>query len=182
MVKEQQHRLAQVFKSANSGLLAFVRSRIQSLEESEDLVQDVYLQALRNLNVLEAVDNLTSWLYTVTKNKVIDWYRKKKVPMVSIDESIEENFSLKDILAQEDAENWDIPTRQIVSEEIIKCLDELPEKQRLVFVQNVSEGKTFRELAEETGESINTLLARKRYAVQFLQTRLKEIKELINEI
>lgn len=179
MINEQKHRVEQSFEAEHRGLFAFIRSKIRSLEESEDLLQDVYFQALSSLNVLEAVDNLTGWLYTVAKNKIIDWYRKKRLPTVSIEESFENGFSFKDFLAEEIPEALDDETREFVSQAIMDAIDELPDKQRYVFIQQVVEGKTFRELAEETGESINTLIARKRYAVQFLQGRLHEIRKFL---
>jgi RNA polymerase sigma factor (sigma-70 family) len=179
MVNEQIHRVEKSFKVEHSGLFAFIKSRIRSLEEAEDLLQDVYFQALSSLNVLEAVDNLTGWLYTVAKNKIIDWYRKKRLPTVSIDEPLENGFSFKDFLAEEVSETMDDETREFVLQSIMEAIDELPDKQRYVFIQQVVEDKTFRELAQETGEPINTLIARKRYAIQFLQGRLQEIKKLI---
>ena len=142
----------------------------------------MYVQALSSLNVLEAVDNLTGWLYTVAKNKVIDWYRKKRLPTVSIDEPLENGFSFKDFLAEEIPDAIDEATREIVHQAIMDSIDELPAKQKYIFIQQVIEGKTFRELAEETGEPLNTLIARKRYAIQFLQNRLKEIRKLLNEM
>ena len=149
------------------------------MEESEDLLQDVYFQALSSLNVLDAVDNLTGWLYTVTKNKIIDWYRKKRLPTVSIEESLENGFSLPDFLTEEIPDSLDDETCELVIQAIMDAIDELPDKQRYVFIQQVVEGKTFREMAQETGEPLNTLIARKRYAVQFLQGRLQEIKNVI---
>ncbi len=168
MINEQIHRVEKSFEVEHRGLFAFIRSKIRSLEEAEDLLQEVYFQALSSLNVLEAVDNLTGWLYTVAKNKIIDWYRKKRLPTVSIEEPLENGFSLRDK-----------ETREFVFQSIMKVIDELPEKQRYVFIQQVIEGKTFHELAEETGESINTLIARKRYAVQFLQGKLQEVKKFL---
>jgi RNA polymerase sigma factor (sigma-70 family) len=179
MVNEQIHRVEKSFKAEHPGLFAFIRSRIRSLEEAEDLLQDVYFQALRSLNVLEAVDNLTGWLYTVAKNKIIDWYRKKRLSTISVDEPLENGFSFKEFLVEEVPEAMDEETREFVFQSIMEAIDELPEKQRYVFIQQVMEGKTFRELAEETGESINTMIARKRYAVQFLHSRLHEIKKLL---
>lgn len=179
MMTEQVHRVEKSFKAERRGLFAFIQSKIRSLEESEDLLQEVYFQALSSLNVLEAVDNLTGWLYTVAKNKIIDWYRKKRLPTVSIEESLENGFSLQDFLAEEIPEAVDEETRELLSQAILDAIDELPQKQRYVFIQQVVEGKTFQELADETGESINTLIARKRYAVQFLQDRLIAIKKLL---
>ena len=181
MVSEQRHRLEKSFQSEHGGLVNFVRSKIPTTE-SEDIVQDVYVQALNSLNILDAVDNLAGWLYTVARNKVIDWYRRKKLPTVPIDESDESGKSLQDILAAEISDEWDDETRRLVYEAIIESVDELPEKQQFVFIEHVVEGRTFRELAKETGESINTLLARKRYALQFLQSRLIEIRKYVNEL
>lgn len=176
MVNEQKHRVAKSFEAEQRGLFAFIRSKIRSLEESEDLLQEVYFQALSSLNVLEAVDNLTGWLYTVAKNKIIDWYRKKRLPTVSIDEPLENGFSFTDFLAEEIPDGLDDEAREVVFQSIMEAIDELPAKQRYVFIQQVVEGKTFRELAQETGESLNTLIARKRYAVQFLKNKLTKLK------
>lgn len=177
----QINRLKKSFEREQRRLLVFIRSKIRSLEESEDLLQDVFLQALGNLNALEAVDNLTAWLYTVTKNKIVDWYRKKRMPTISIHQADENGNDLQDILADESFDDWDDSTRKMVYETIIESVDELPEKQRQVFIRQVIDGLTFREIAQETGESINTLIARKRYAVQFLRYRLKEIRKLLQE-
>ncbi len=176
-----KNRLEKSFETEKSSLLAFVRSKIRSLEESEDLLQDVFLQALSNLNALATVDNLTAWLYTVTKNKIIDWYRKKRLPIISIDQENENGNDLQEILADEFSSDWDESTRKMVYESIIESIDELPEKQKQIFIRQVVDGRTFRKIAEETGESINTLIARKRYAIQFLRHRLKEIKELLKD-
>lgn len=179
MMTEQKNRVEKSFKAEHRGLFTFIRSKIRSLEESEDLLQEVFFQALSSLNALEAVDNLTGWLYTVAKNKIIDWYRKKRLPTVSIDEPLENGFSFQVFLAEEIPVGLDEETRELVFQSIMEAIDELPEKQRYVFIQQVVEGRTFRDLAEETGESINTLIARKRYAVEFLQGKLKEVKRLL---
>lgn len=179
MVTEQINRVEESFEAEQRGLFAFIRSKIRSLEESEDLLQDVYFQALSSLNVLEAVDNLTGWLYTVARNKVIDWYRKRRLPTISIDEPIENGLKFEDVLAEEMPDAMDDETRELVSLAIMDAVDELPEKQQYVFIQHVVEGRTFRDLAEETGDSINTLIARKQYAIQFLQSRLYEIRKIL---
>ncbi|MBN1562018.1 sigma-70 family RNA polymerase sigma factor [candidate division KSB1 bacterium] len=160
--------------------MRYARSRMP-LYDSEDLVQEVYAQALRSLNVLETVDNLVGWLYTVARNKIIDWYRRAKVPMVSLDSIDANGMGLQELSADEISDEWDDETRERVLDAIVDSVDDLPEKQRFAFIQNVIEGRTFRDLAKETGESINTLIARKRYAVLFLQSRLKEIKKYVNE-
>jgi len=173
MVNALRHRIEKNFEAERKGLFAFIRSKIRSLEESEDLLQDIYVQALGNLNVLETVDNLTGWLYTVAKNRIIDWYRKKHLPSVSIDEVAENGLSFKDFLAEEIPEGMDEDELEELYQIIFRYVEELPEKQQYVFIQQVVEGRTFRELAEETGESINTLIARKQYAIKFLKNKLK---------
>ncbi|OGB99282.1 hypothetical protein A2V82_14600 [candidate division KSB1 bacterium RBG_16_48_16] len=179
MVNEQRHRLQQNFKAEHAGLFAFIWSKIQSLEEAEDLLQDVYVQAVGSLNVLDIVDDLTGWLYTIAKNKIIDWYRRKRLPTVSIDESDENGNRFKDILAEEIPDTMDDESREIIFRAMMDAIDALPEKQRHVFIQQVIEGRTFRELSRETGEPVNTLIARKRYAIRFLQGQLAEIKKLL---
>lgn len=168
-------------KGEHQRLLAFVRSKISSLEESEDLLQDVYLQLLGTANVLESIDNLTGWLYTVTRNKIVDWYRRRKPETVSLAEPLENGLRFADVLAAELPDSIDESVRDLVLETILERIDLLPEKQKFVFIQQVIHDRTFRELAAETGESQNTLIARKRYAVQFLRRQLQEIKQLLNE-
>jgi len=111
MVTEQINRVEKSFEAEHRGLFAFIRSKIRSLEESEDLLQDVYFQALSSLNVLEAVDNLAGWLYTVARNRIIDWYRKKRLPTIPIDEPIENGLKFEDILAEEIPDTMDDETR-----------------------------------------------------------------------
>ncbi|MBN1464640.1 sigma-70 family RNA polymerase sigma factor [candidate division KSB1 bacterium] len=177
MSSRQRHRLEESFRSEYEKLLSYVRSRMP-LYESEDLVQEVYVKALRSLNVLDTVDNLVGWLYVVARNKIIDWYRRAKLPTVPLDSIAANGMGLQELLAEEISDDWDDEMRARVVDAIIDSVDELPDEQRFAFIQNVIEGRTFRELAAETGESINTLLARKRYAVRFLQDRLREIKDL----
>jgi len=139
------------------------------------------MQALSHLNAFETIDNISAWLFTIAKNKVIDWYRKKRIKTVSLDEPAGNNICFKDIIEDEMKSiegQWD---REYVMNEIMSAIDELPEKQKYVFINNVVEEKTFRELSEETGEPINTLIARKRYAIRFLQSRLSEIKNLLDK-
>jgi RNA polymerase sigma factor (sigma-70 family) len=162
-------------------LLGYIRSKISSPEESEDLLQDVYVQLMSNLNVLDSIDNLTGWLYTVARNRIIDWYRKKKQPVISLNEPLENGIRFEDVLAEDVPEGLDGTDRDYVYQAILESIDQLPEKQRFVFIEQVINGRTFRELAEITGESQNTLIARKRYAVASLRKELTEIRELIYE-
>ena len=144
-------------------------------------MQDVYLQAINNLNVFEQIDNITGWLFTIARNKIIDRYRKKQIATIPFETNSDENLNLDELLMQEIDSSWDEETQELVNEAIMAAIDNLPENQKYVFVQQVIEEKTFKELSEETGESINTLLARKRYAVQTLRKELKDIKKIIDE-
>ena len=181
MTTEQSHNLTEHLKADYHKLLGYIRSKISSPEESEDLLQDMYVQVLSNLNVLDSIDNLTGWLYTVARNRIIDWYRKRRQPMISLEAPVENGIRFEDVLAEEIPEGLDDMDRDYVYQAILDSIDQLPEKQRSVFIEQVINGKTFRELAEITGESQNTLIARKRYAVATLRKELKEIRELMNE-
>ncbi|MBD3385585.1 sigma-70 family RNA polymerase sigma factor, partial [candidate division KSB1 bacterium] len=152
--------------------------RIASPEDAEDILQDVYLQAMKHINALDAIDNLSGWLFRIARNKIIDRYRSKKT-VISMDADDENGRSLHELLNLETDETLDEDTRDFVMQAIQEGIDELPQAQKSVFIAQVIEGKTFRQISEESGESINTLLARKRYAVQFLQKRLKFLAEII---
>ncbi len=173
MSRETTQKLGEFFRAEHQNLRAFVRSRIASLEESDDLLQDVYVQLLGNLNVLDSIDNLTGWVYTVVRNRVIDWYRKRKPDTISLDEPIDEGIRFEDVLTEEIPADLDPVEREAILESIMASIDQLPENQKYIFIEQVINGRTFKELSIETGEPLNTLIARKRYAVLFLRERLK---------
>jgi RNA polymerase sigma factor (sigma-70 family) len=173
------NRLEQTYKEERQNLLGFIKSKINDAEEAEDLLQDVFYQAARNMDATEPIDNLLGWLYTVARNKIIDWYRRKS-KTVSMD-GADETTSLEALIRDS---GIDIETqfiRNMVAEALIESVEELPENQREVFIMQAIEGHTFREISELTNTSINTLIARKRYALQFLRKRLKDIKEVLDE-
>jgi len=120
------------------------------------------------------------WLYTITRNKIIDLYRKKKYEKVSLQESDAVSF---DILLKDSGVDLEKDfIRAQVMEALIESLDELPDNQREVFIMQAMDGRTFKEIAELTDIPINTLITRKRYAVKFLRKRLADIKDVIQEI
>jgi len=171
MTKEHSNKLKELFVAENRQLSAYIRARIDSVEDSEDILQDVYLQLLGNINVLDKIDNITGWLYTVVKNKIIDRYRRKRHVTFSINNDLDSEIQLHDLLAVE-LEDLDDDEWEEYADRIKECIEMLPEKQKYVFVEQVLNDRTFRELAEETGEPLNTLIARKRYAVSFLRKQL----------
>ena len=174
-------RLERTYKRERGRLLVFIRSRVSAREDAEDILQDVFTQAVKSLSVTEPIDNLIAWLYTVARNLIVDLYRRRR-PTLSIHGKDEEGGSLEELLQDSGIDLEQEAVRREVLDALIEALEELPPAQREVFLQQAVEGRTFRELAEESGTSINTLIARKRYAVQALRRRLGEIRELLDEL
>ena len=168
------------YRRERKRLLIFIKSKIASAEDAEDILQDVFTNTLQGMSVTQPVENIIGWLYTSARNKIIDWYRKKRIPAYSVlQESDENRISLDDMLSEVRFNPEHAFYRNLLIDEITESLEELPENQKMVFIWNVVEGRSFREISEMTGESVNTLLSRKRYAIQFLRNRLKEINEII---
>ncbi|TDE16435.1 RNA polymerase sigma factor [Dyadobacter psychrotolerans] len=179
---EKKPNIIQTVKAYGSQLLGFIRQRVNSEEDAEDILQDVWYQ-LSSVPEIEAIEQVGSWLYRVAKNRIIDKYRKQKPDSLSDysyeDEDGELNF--KDILLADDGTPETVFMRELFWEQLTSALDELPENQRQVFVWNELEDQTFQEIADRTGENIKTLISRKRYAVQHLRQRLEiTYKEFVN--
>lgn len=161
-------------------LLGFIRSRVSTVEEAEDILQDVFYQFVAGFEAIESVDRMTSWLYSVARNKIIDRYRRDAVRPQRTDFELvsgkddDSPLTLQEILPDLDSSPESTLLREAIWDEISDALAELPEEQRDIFVQNEIEEKGFREISEETGVSINTLLSRKRYAILALRKRLKK--------
>lgn len=160
-------------------LLGFIRNRVASLEEAEDILQDVFYQFIAGFETIESLDRVTSWLYSVARNKIIDRYRResarpRKIEIPGFTNADEEApLTLMEILPDLDNSTESIMLREAIWEEITEALDDLPTDQREIFIWNEIEERSFREIAEETGISINTLLSRKRYAILTLRKRLQ---------
>jgi RNA polymerase sigma factor (sigma-70 family) len=163
--------LQQTFQSLGSRLLAFIRRRIRDESEAEDILQDVFYQLAASYSVTEPIENLTSWLFTVARNRITDWYRRHRPAARDHSGSPDPEELLLDARSGPDLAYW----QSAVWSELAEALDELPEEQRTVFVQHELEGRSFRDLAEATGVPLNTLLSRKRYAVLFLRERLQDL-------
>jgi RNA polymerase sigma factor (sigma-70 family) len=160
-------------------LLNFIRQRVADRDDAEDILQDVFMQFTQAYRKIESIERVTAWLFRVTRNKIADLYRKKKPEtfshMHSRDAEDEEALSLDDVLPQMNFDPEDDMMRDVIWEAIQDALAEMPQPQREVFVLHEFEDVSFREMSEMTGESINTLLSRKRYAVQFLRKKLETI-------
>ena len=176
-----QERNATIERAAGAErkrLLDFIRRRVRTEEDAEDILQDVFYQLATSYSVTEPIEKITSWLFTVARNRIIDWYRKKRpesLPASGCDPTVPLN--LEDILYDPKQNPDRVYARSLVWTELADALDELPEEQREVFVLHELEGKSFKEIVELTGEPLNTLLSRKRYAVLHLRDRLQELYE-----
>ena len=181
MAATQKRNITQVINDYSKRLLGFIRKRVRNEADAEDILQDVFYQFIGNT---EPIEQLTSWLFTVTRNKIIDRQRKHKPDL------IEDVYTTAD---DEESLNWselffdssDNPEtdylRTLFWETLNEALDELPEEQKQVFILNELEGVPFKIIAEQTGETLNTLISRKRYAVLHLRKRLKQLYEEITE-
>jgi RNA polymerase sigma factor (sigma-70 family) len=174
-------RLEKVYRSERKSLLGFIRSRIGSLEEAEDVLQDVFFQAIRAASVTDPIENVVGWLYRIARNKIIDRYRRKK-DTISLQQQEREDATLEDLLADSGIDTEKEVIRRAVMDALIEALEELPSEQRDAFIQQAIEGRTFREISEQSGTPLNTLIARKRYAVQFLRNRLQDLREIVDEL
>jgi RNA polymerase sigma factor (sigma-70 family) len=167
------------FLNEKDKLLGFIRSRVSSVEEAEDILQDVFFQFVSGLETIESLDRVTSWLYSVARNKIIDRYRRDASRPQRTDfewitrKEDDVPLTLQDILPDLDNTPESTLLREAIWDEITDALAELPADQREIFIQNEMEEKSFREIADETGVSINTLLSRKRYAILALRKRLQ---------
>lgn len=156
------------------GLFSFIRGRVKTEEDAEDVLQDVWFQ-LSNVVDIDEIEQLSGWLYRVARNKIIDRYRKKTPE--SLDEMGFEDedgeFNFNDILLADDDDPETVYVKELFWQELFVALDELPENQRQVFVWNELEDKTLQQIADETGEKLKTIISRKGYAVKHLRNRLE---------
>jgi RNA polymerase sigma factor (sigma-70 family) len=178
MALEQDQRISEVVKQEGSRLRNFIRRRVADPRDVEDVLQDVFYRLVEANRLLMPIDHVTGWLFRVARNRITDLFRKKK-PVPFSDAAVEgedgELLQIDDLLPSPDAGPEALYFRNMLLDELELALDELPDEQREVFVSHELEGRSFKELAEETGASVNTLLSRKRYAVLHLRKRLQSI-------
>ncbi|MGN6435764.1 MAG: RNA polymerase sigma factor [Agriterribacter sp.] len=169
-----------VVKNYGTRLFDFIRGRVNSREDAEDILQDVWYQ-LSNMVDIEGIDSMSGWLHRVAKNKLADRYRKKKdLPMNSSNSEGEESFS--NLLPSFNDSPEMAQFKELFWEELMDALDELPEKQREVFIWNELEDRTLQEIADTTGENIKTIISRKGYAVKHLRNRLADLYNELNSL
>ena len=168
MTLEQDKRIAEVIKREHLRLRNFIRRRVADPRDVEDILQDVFYKLVEANRLLMPIDHITGWLFRVARNRIIDFFRKTKP------ESFDELF-FEDFLPSPDAGPDAEYARKVLLDELELAIGELPKDQRDVFVAHELEGRSFEDIAGETGVSVNTLLSRKRYAVLRLRKRLQSI-------
>lgn len=146
-----------------------------SRDEAEDMLHDVFLNALRSLDSMEPIRNLAAWLFNALKNRITDWYRKKQrrkgIALTPAEKLLDEVVDERELSPLESL------SRAELEDELELALEELPAPQRMVIERNVLRGETFEAMAKAMGTSINTLMGRKRYAVERLRAALEEYLE-----
>jgi RNA polymerase sigma factor (sigma-70 family) len=181
---EQDQQISEVVKREQSRLRNFIRRRVADPRDVEDILQDVFYKLVEANRLLMPIDHVTGWLFQVARNRVTDLFRKKRPENFSDvaadkqgrhDVEGRELPQLEDLLPAPDAGPEALYTRQVLLDELELAIAELPAEQRTVFVAHELEGKSFKEMAAETGVGVNTLLSRKRYAVLQLRERLQKI-------
>ena len=178
MALEQDQRISEVVKREGSRLRNFIRRRVSDPLDAEDVLQDVFYKLVEANRLLMPIDHVTGWLFRVARNRITDLFRKKKPENFTDAAIVDEQgevLLIEDLLPSPDAGPEALYLRNLLLDELELALDELPDEQREVFVSHELEGRSFKELAEETGVSVNTLLSRKRYAVLHLRQRLQSI-------
>lgn len=177
MTDQGRSNITEVVNAYTKRLMGFIRKRVSNEADAEDILQDVFYQFIGNTKPIE---QLTSWLFTVTRNKITDKQRKHKPELledIHAGGDEESSFDWTELYFEKDNNPETDYLRNLFWETLQAALQELPENQKQVFVLNELEGVPFKEIAEQTGESVNTLISRKRYAVLHLRERLAGLKQ-----
>ena len=175
---EQDRQIAEVVAEQRSRLRNFIRKRVPNEADVEELLQDVFYELVKANRLLMPIEYVTGWLFSVARNRITDLFRKKKPENFSdavTEDEDGELLRIEDLLPSPDAGPEALYLRKALLDELESALAALPAEQREVFMAHELEGRGFKEMSEESGVNINTLLARKRYAVLFLRQRLQSI-------
>jgi RNA polymerase sigma factor (sigma-70 family) len=169
-------RLIDAIARERERLRNFIRKHVPDVDDAEDILQDVLSELVEATRLMKPVEHVSGWLFRVARNRITDLLRRKKRSQVSTDEPVADHAGrLEDLLPSADAGPEAAYARQVLLDELEAALDELPDEQRDVFLAHEVEGRSFKEMAATTGLSVNTLLARKHYAVLRLRRRLEAI-------
>jgi RNA polymerase sigma factor (sigma-70 family) len=181
MTLDEDQPIAEVLKREQSRLRNFIRRRVHDPRDAEDVLQDVFYRLVETNRLLMPIEHVTAWLFRVARNRITDLFRKKgperfsEILVSGENDGDDDLRQLEDLLPSPDAGPEALYARAVLLDELELAVDELPEEQREVFVAHEVEGRSFKEMAAESGLSVNTLLSRKRYAVLRLRARLQHI-------
>src|SRR5215217_1262371 len=178
MAIDQDQRLADVVTREQSRLRNFIRRRVPDQSDAEDVLQDVFYRLVEANRLLMPIDHVTGWLFRVARNRITDLFRKKTPERFGDAAAVtddDEPLSVEDLLPSPNAGPDALYARGVLLDALEEAIDDLPQEQRDVFVAHELDGRSFKEIALETGVNVNTLLSRKRYAVLHLRERLRRI-------
>jgi RNA polymerase sigma factor (sigma-70 family) len=176
LMAEQDKRITETITRERGRLRNFIRRRVPDANEAEDILQDVFFEYVEAYRLPEPIEQVGAWLFRVARNRIIDRFRKKREGQLpEVPDGEEEGCWLEEVLPSAEAGPEAAYARGVLLAELTAALGELPQAQRDVFIAHELDGRSFKELAEESGASMNTLLARKRYAVLHLRKRLQAI-------
>ena len=175
MIERDSEITATVLRE-RSKLGHFIRRRVRDPSDAEDILQDVLYEFVQAYRLPEPIEQVSAWLFRVARNRIIDRFRKKKEqPLTETDDDTDDEYRLDIALPAQDGGPEAAYARSVLLKALQDALDELPADQRDIFVAHELEGRSFKELASDSGMSVNTLLARKRYAVLHLRARLQPV-------
>ena len=178
MMAEQDQRISEAIDRDKTRLRNFIRRRVADPSDAEDILQEVFYELVETYRLMKPIEQVGAWLFRVARNRITDLFRKRKPEASTNDPVVAEEgefLTLEDLLPSRDAGPEAAYARTVLLAELEDALEELPEEQREVFLAHEIEGRSFKELALETGLSVNTLLSRKHYAVIHLRERLREV-------
>ncbi len=174
-MSDQDRALSATLSRERGRLRSFIRRRVADASDAEDVLQDVLYEVTLAYRLPEPIEQIGAWMTRVALNRIADLFRKKKPDLLAdlLPGAGDEEYLLDELLPSADSGPEAAYARSVLLDEILAALEELPAEQRAVFIAHEIDGRSFKELAAETGLSANTLLARKRYAVQRLRARLQ---------
>jgi RNA polymerase sigma factor (sigma-70 family) len=174
----ERDQLSDVVRKEHARLSGFIRRRVADPLDAEDILQDVFHELAEANRLLVPIEHVTGWLFRVARNRIIDLLRKQRPERLAQPVAgAEAEPTLEDLLPSPGAGPEALYARRVLLEELALALDELPAEQRAVFVAHEVEGRSFKEMAAESGVNVNTLLSRKRYAVLHLRERLRDLHD-----
>jgi RNA polymerase sigma factor (sigma-70 family) len=177
-ITEQDQLLSEAMERDQSRLRSFIRKYVADTSETEDILQDVFYELLEAYRLMKPIEHVTAWLFRVARNRMVDLFRSRKSTSLSDPVSAEEDgATLEDLLPSADAGPEAAYARNLLLDALDEALEELPKAQREVFIAHELMGQSFKEISEDTGLSVNTLLSRKHYAVVHLRRSLQSIYE-----